>query len=200
MGRLYNENGPPLEFADRLSEVMPNQLTKLLMAQTPITDEYVAIEAGLEKRGFRLLERDLGHIIFERSGGHYLDVGCSQLIVDGKIGIKSGVPIQSYTPEGLAFADGTKIPADVIVFATGYSTVTMKEGLQKVLGEEATKNLKDVWGLDKEGHVKGVYRDSGVPNLWLVAGPFSYTRYNSKLLALQIVASHFGLLQDRFDV
>jgi len=200
MGVLYNENGPPLDYADRLSETMPNQLGKLLMAQHPPTEEYVAIEAGLERRGFRLLERDLGHIIFERSGGHYLDVGCSQLIVDGKIGIKSGVPIKGFTETALAFQDGTELPADVVVFATGYSTLTMKEIVQKVLGAEATKGLKDVWGLDSEGHVKGVYRDSGVPNLWLVAGPFSYTRYNSKLLAMQIVASHFGLIQDRFDV
>ncbi|EJU03919.1 FAD/NADP-binding domain-containing protein [Dacryopinax primogenitus] len=199
-GVMYNENGPPLEYADRLSEVMPNQLTKLLMAQYPPTEEYVVIEAGLEKRGFRLLERDLGHIIFERQGGHYLDVGCSQLIVDGKIGVKSGVPIKNFTESALAFEDGTELPADVIVFATGHNTLTMKEGIHKVVGAESAKGLKDIWGLDKEGHVKGVYRDNGVQNLWAAAGPFSFTRYNSKLLAMQIVASHFGLLQDRFDV
>ncbi|KZO92936.1 FAD/NAD(P)-binding domain-containing protein [Calocera viscosa TUFC12733] len=199
-GAMYHENGPPLEYADRLGEVMPNQLTKLLMAQHPPTDEYVAIEAGLEKRGFRLLERDLGHIIFERGGGHYLDVGCSQLIVDGKIGVKSGVPLKSFTETALVFEDGTELPADVVVFATGYSHLSLREGVQKLLGAEATRGLSDVWGLDKEGHAKGVYRDSGVPNLWLAAGPFPFTRYNSKLLAMQIVASHFGLLQDRFDV
>jgi hypothetical protein len=37
----------------------------------------------------------------------------------------------------------------------------MREGVEKVCGKEAVKGLRDIWGLDKEGHVKGVYRDSG---------------------------------------
>lgn len=48
------------------------------------------------------------------------DTGASQLIVDGKIKLKSGSTIESFTERGLRFEDGDELQADVVVFATGY--------------------------------------------------------------------------------
>lgn len=50
----------------------------------------------------------------------YQDVGASQLIIDGKIGLKSGSQISHFTKDGIVFEDGEKLPADVVIFATGY--------------------------------------------------------------------------------
>jgi len=48
------------------------------------------------------------------------DVGASQLIIDGKIKLKSDGPVKKFTPTGLLFEDGSTLDADVIIFATGF--------------------------------------------------------------------------------
>lgn len=60
---------------------------------------------------------------FQRSGGYYIDVGASQLIIDGKIKIKQGQEIAEILPHGIRFGDGSELEADEIVFATGYKNM-----------------------------------------------------------------------------
>ena len=47
-----------------------------------------------------------------------VDVGASQLIIDGKIKLKNG-SVKSFTKDSLVFEDGSSLKADVVVFATG---------------------------------------------------------------------------------
>jgi hypothetical protein len=49
----------------------------------------------------------------------YADVGASQLIIDGKIKLKNDSQISEFTERGLKFDDGSELPVDVVVFATG---------------------------------------------------------------------------------
>lgn len=58
---------------------------------------------------------------FKRGGGYYLDVGASSLIVDKKIKVKGGQEIQRFRKDGIEFADGDFLKADVVVLATGLS-------------------------------------------------------------------------------
>ena len=71
---------------------------------------------------------------FQRGGGYYIDVGASQLIIDGKIKIKQGQEIAEVKPHGLLFADGSELEADEIVFATGYQN--MRGTARKIFGDE----------------------------------------------------------------
>lgn len=48
-----------------------------------------------------------------------VDAGGSQLIIDGKIKLKNGSQIKMFNEQGLKFEDGSELPADVVVFATG---------------------------------------------------------------------------------
>lgn len=41
-------------------------------------------------------------------------------MIEGKIKVKSGTEIDSFTKTGLRFKDGTELPADAIILATGY--------------------------------------------------------------------------------
>ena len=43
------------------------------------------------------------------------------MIVDGKIKLKSDSLLDCFTERTLRFKDGSEIPADVVVFATGYA-------------------------------------------------------------------------------
>ena len=77
---------------------------------------------------------------FQRGGGYYIDVGASQLIIDGKIKIKQGQEIKEVKPHGLLFADGTELAADEIIFATGYEN--MRGSARKIFGEELAERVK----------------------------------------------------------
>lgn len=48
-----------------------------------------------------------------------IDVGGSQYIIDGKLKLKSNSLIKEIIPGGIRFEDGSELPADVIIFATG---------------------------------------------------------------------------------
>ncbi|KZO92908.1 FAD/NAD(P)-binding domain-containing protein [Calocera viscosa TUFC12733] len=193
--KLYNET-LPVEVADDLQESTPIPVARLLASIPPkvLNKDVIAVNEGLVKAGFQLKTSDRSRIIFERFGGHYLNSGTSNLIVDGKIRIKSGIPIKSFTPSGLEFEDGTEMPADLIVFATGFDIHSMRNTAIELIGSEEGRSLKKVWGLDDEGNVRGAYRNSGHPNLWYFGGDFQGARYFSKILALQILAAKLGVL------
>lgn len=48
-----------------------------------------------------------------------IDVGASQLIIDGKIKLKSDSQIERFTKNGIKFENGSELEADVVVFSTG---------------------------------------------------------------------------------
>ena len=48
-----------------------------------------------------------------------IDVGASQLIIDGKIKLKNDSEIEQFTKTGIKFKNGSELPADVVIFATG---------------------------------------------------------------------------------
>lgn len=74
-----------------------------------------------------------------------------------QIQVKSGVELSSYTPAGLAFNDGTKLDADVIVFATGFEGNVRGE-VSQLVDAKAAAGLDDYWGLDEEGNTRGAWR------------------------------------------
>src|SRR5471030_3297808 len=80
----------------------------------------------LEKRGFMLDFGDDDSGLFmkylRRGSGYYIDVGASQLIIDGKVKLVAG-QVEEITPNGVRLDNGKELPADVIVYATGYSSM-----------------------------------------------------------------------------
>jgi putative flavoprotein involved in K+ transport len=78
----------------------------------------------LTKAGFLLDFGEDGSGLFmkylRRGSGYYIDVGASELIAAGKIKLKSGVDIERIKEHSVVLTDGTELPADVIVYATGY--------------------------------------------------------------------------------
>ena len=111
------------------------------------------------------------------------DVGASQLIIDGKIGLKNDSLIQEFTKTGLKFEDGSTLDADLVIFATGLGD--FRDGYKKILGEELGGRVKKIWGLDSSGEPRGAWREVGVENLWCMMGNLALCRYHSRHLALR---------------
>ena len=47
------------------------------------------------------------------------DVGASTMIIDGQIKVKSGPKLLGFDETSALFDDGSKVEADVVIFATG---------------------------------------------------------------------------------
>ncbi|KAG1751336.1 FAD/NAD(P)-binding domain-containing protein [Suillus paluster] len=124
---MFWEDGPPTDIADRVGASYPNFLIKLLHQR--LTKEIAEADKelldGLQRQGFKLTFGEDGcgflFMLWSTGGGYYVDFGASQMIVDGKIKLKSDGPISHFTQTGLLFEDGSILDADVVVFATGYA-------------------------------------------------------------------------------
>jgi hypothetical protein len=197
MSALYGEDGPPTHDADTIFHSIPNPVAKRMNIDTTRvqnkTDEKML--QGLEEAGFKLDKGpdDAGLWIkyLQRGGGYYLDVGCSQLIVDGKIKVKQGCEISEVLPNGLLFSDGQIIEADEIVFATGY--LNMRTQCRQIFGDDIADRVKDVWGFDEEGEVRTMWRKTGHPGFWFMGGNLALCRWYSRCLALQIKGLEEGV-------
>ncbi|KAK8066420.1 indole-3-pyruvate monooxygenase YUCCA11 [Apiospora hydei] len=162
----------PVDDADLILWSLPRPVHKALQQQAAalsIENDRATLE-GLTKAGFKLDSGPDGAGLFfkyfQRGGGYYIDVGCSQLIIDGKIKIKQGQEIAEVLPNGLLFADGSRLEADEIVFATGYKN--MRTQAEEIFGPEMAAPLKDVWGFDEEGEWRTMWRRSGHPGFWFM--------------------------------
>ncbi|KAF8345497.1 hypothetical protein F5887DRAFT_1158732 [Amanita rubescens] len=194
---LYCEDGPPTDIADRLSASFPHfmniELARRSTARVAELDRDLL--DALHKRGFRTNQGIHGTgfliLVWTKASGYYLDVGASQLIADGKIKLKNDSQITEYTETGLLFEDGSRLPADVVVFATGYNNV--KEHIQKLCGDEVANKCSPIWGFNEEGELNGTWRDLGVPGLWYMMGNAALCRFHSKHIALQIKAMEEGV-------
>lgn len=150
-----------------------------------------AYYAGLEAAGF--LAQNEGPVhnqIFCRVGRHYPDIGAGQAIINGDFKIKSGTSVSHLTPEGIVFEDGTKLDVDIICFCTGFKKDN-REIIAEIIGDEI--KLEPVWGLDKEGEIRGVFRPTGHDGIWNQGGELQVMRYYGRFLALQIAAQLAGV-------
>ena len=113
----------------------------------------------------------------------YLDTSCSQLIIDGKIGLKNDSQISHFSKNSIVFEDGSETQADVVICATGYGDV--RELVRQLAGSEVSEKVNRIWGLNKEGELNSVWRWCGVPRMYFMMGPLALCRFHSNHLALR---------------
>lgn len=151
--------------------------------------------AGLEKAGFRTDQGYLNGGYFanylHRGGGYYLNVGASEYIVDGRIKLVQNDRVERYEADGARLTDGSLVPADLIVLATGY--LNQEEDIRDYFGDAVAERVGKVWGFDEVGELRRAWRPTGSEGLWLALGGVPQARTYSKLLALQIVAELRGI-------
>lgn len=194
---LFTEDGPPTEDADLLVWGLPMELFKTQQRKVcELQNKYDAeLLEGLARVGFNLDRGvdDSGYMMkyLHRGGGYYVNVGASQLVVDGKIKLKQGAEISEILPDGVLFSDGTRLAADEIVFATGFQN--MRTQTRVIFGDHVADRVEDVWGFDREGEVRTIWRRSGHPGFWYMGTNFAYCRYFSRIVALQIKAIQEGI-------
>lgn len=197
MAGLYDETGPATDVADLIGASFPfNAVPEIHQGTTAAMAEFdKEILAGLERSGFLLSSGINGTgalmLFLQKGGGYYINVGASELIAEGKIKIRPGVEMQRFTSAGIELSDGSLVEADVVVLATGYKG--MIETARRLLGDDVADRCSPVWGLDDEGELRGVWRQSGHQGLWFMGGNLAMARFYGKFLALQIKAAEEGI-------
>jgi cation diffusion facilitator CzcD-associated flavoprotein CzcO len=151
---------------------------------------------GLRGIGFKhdVGEDRTGHQMkyFRRGGGYNLDAGSSALMIKGELGLLQYDRIERFTAEGALLKDGSTVPADLIVLATGY--FPQVELVRRALGEEMVERIGPVWGIDADGELSNMYKRTAQEGLWFIAGGLAQCRIYSKYMALQIKAMELGRL------
>ena len=176
--------------------------------QTPLYDQMrerdAEFYAGLEKAGFMLDwgadNSGLFMKYLRRGSGYYIDVGASQLIIDGKIKLKAGSDVREITEDSVILDDGTELKADLIVYATGYGS--MNGWAADLISQEVADKVGKCWGLGSdtpkdpgpwEGEQRNMWKPTQQEALWFHGGNLHQSRHYSLYLALQLKARMAGI-------
>jgi putative flavoprotein involved in K+ transport len=195
---IYSE-GIPFDDCDLLATSMPYPVlqrsyqvstAKSCEIDKPLLDKLAA-------KGFRLWngedETGFQMMYLRRGGGYYFDVGCSELIISGAINLLQFSDIDRFVAAGARLKDGSLVPAELLVLATGY--LNQRETVRRYLGDEIADRIGPVWGFDDGGELRNMWRRTAQPGLWFTAGSLAQCRIFSRYLAIQIKALELGLLQ-----
>ena len=189
----------PVEDCDLIATASPYPvLVKGYQLTTKLTqDADRKLLDGLHARGFRLDDGTPDGTGYQmkylrRGGGYYFNVGASDLIVDGKIGLLHYHDIERVVPQGLAMKDGRTVPADLIVASTGYKN--QQDVVRHFMGDAIADRVGEVWGFGADGELRNMWRRTPQAGLWFVGGGLPHVRIYSKYLAQQIKAVEVGLI------
>ena len=102
----------------------------------------------LEAAGFEHDWGDDGSGLFmkylRRGSGYYIDVGAADLVANGDVKLVHG-QVDHLTEDAVVLADGTELPADLVVYATGYGS--MNGWAADLISQEVADRVGKVWGL-----------------------------------------------------
>jgi putative flavoprotein involved in K+ transport len=209
-GPLYSEEalakGITTEIADLTAASIPHRV--LPERSVPLYEEVQRRDKDLydrlKKVGFLYDFGEDGsgiHCKYARRGsGYYIDVGACELVADGRIKLKSRVNVERITETSVVLTDGTELPADLIVYATGYGS--MNEWAAALISPDVADKVGKCWGLGSdtakdpgpwEGELRNMWKPTRQEALWFHGGNLQQSRFYSLILALQIKAREVGI-------
>ncbi len=209
LGALYSEQavkgGMTTKKADMTFASLPYKI--MHQFQIPLYDQIRERDkdfyARLEAAGFDLDFGDDDSGLFmkylRRGSGYYIDVGACERVADGTIKLAHG-GVDHLTENSVVLSDGTELPADVVVYATGYGS--MNGWAADLMGQEVADRVGKVWGLGSdttkdpgpwEGEQRNMWKPTQQPGLWFHGGNLHQSRHYSLYLALQLKARFEGL-------
>ena len=209
LGALYSEQavaaGVTTEKADLTFASLPYRIMHEF--QIPLYEQMRERDADfyrrMEEAGFWLDWGDDGSGLFmkylRRGSGYYIDVGAADLVANGDVHLVHGQVVR-LTEDAVVLDDGTELPADLVVYATGYGS--MNGWAADLISQEVADRVGKVWGLGSdttkdpgpwEGEQRNMWKPTQQPGLWFHGGNLHQSRHYSLYLALQLKARYEGI-------
>ncbi|MGE0685120.1 MAG: NAD(P)/FAD-dependent oxidoreductase [Dehalococcoidia bacterium] len=192
--------------ADLLAASVPQRLAPIAAAEATqkMRADDAEYYARVEAAGFLI---DFGEdntgvaMKYQRRGsGYYIDTGATELIVNGEIKLRTRVSIERMKAKSVVLSDGSELPADLVVCATGYGS--MNGWAAQLISQEVADRVGKVWGLGSgtaydpgpwEGEQRNMWKPTQQPGLWFHGGNLAQSRHFSLYLALQLKARLEGI-------
>lgn len=209
LGGLYSEEalaaGVTTEKADLIFASLPYRIlhTFQIPAYEAMAERDKDFYERLEASGFDHDWGEDGSGLFmkylRRGSGYYIDVGSAELVANGEVKLAHG-QVDHLTEDAVVLADGTELPADLVVYATGYGS--MNGWVADLISPEVADRVGKVWGLGSEttkdpgpweGEQRNMWKPTQVENLWMHGGNLHQSRHYSLYLALQLKARFEGI-------
>jgi len=209
LGDLYSEravaSGITTEKADLIFASIPYRI--MHQFQIPLYDQMREQDKDfydrLEKAGFEHDWGDDGSGLFmkylRRGSGYYIDVGAADLVANGDVKLVRG-QVDHLTGDAVVLEDGTELPADLVVYATGYNS--MNGWAADLISPEVADKVGKCWGLGSdttkdpgpwEGEQRNMWKPTRQEALWFHGGNLHQSRHYSLYLALQLKARQAGI-------
>ncbi|GAB3353924.1 NAD(P)-binding domain-containing protein [Modestobacter lapidis] len=209
LGALYSEeavaSGMTTEKADLVFASLPYRIMHEF--QIPLYDQMRERDADfyqrLEAAGFDHDWGEDGSGLFmkylRRGSGYYIDVGAADLVANGDVALAKG-QVDHLTEHSVVLTDGTELPADLVVYATGYGS--MNGWAADLISQEVADRVGKVWGLGSdttkdpgpwEGEQRNMWKPTRQEALWFHGGNLHQSRHYSLYLALQLKARQVGI-------
>src|SRR3954449_6309598 len=216
LGALYSEeavaSGITTEKADLIFASLPYRIIHEF--QIPLYQQMAERDADfyerLEAAGFRHDWGDDGSGLFmkylRRGSGYYIDVGAADLVANGEVKLAHGQVVR-LTEDSVVLDDGTELPADLVVYATGYGS--MNGWAADLIGQDVADRVGKVWGLGSdtvkdpgpwEGEQRNMWKPTRQEALWFHGGNLHQSRHYSLYLALQLKARQVGIPTPVYDL
>jgi putative flavoprotein involved in K+ transport len=209
LGDLYSERaldgGMTTEKADLVFASLPYRIMHEF--QIPLYEQMAERDKDfyerLEAAGFDHDWGDDGSGLFmkylRRGSGYYIDVGAADLVANGQVKLAHG-QVDHLTEDSVVLTDGTELPADLVVYATGYGS--MNGWAADLINQEVADRVGKVWGLGSdttkdpgpwEGEQRNMWKPTQQEALWFHGGNLHQSRHYSLYLALQLKARFEGI-------
>jgi putative flavoprotein involved in K+ transport len=209
LGDLYSERavaaGVTTEKADLIFASLPYRIlhTFQIPAYEAMAEKDKEFYERLEASGFRHDWGDDGSGLFmkylRRGSGYYIDVGAADLVANGEVKLAHG-QVTHLTEDAVVLDDGTELPADLVVYATGYGS--MNGWAADLISQEVADKVGKCWGLGSEttkdpgpweGEQRNMWKPTQQEALWFHGGNLHQSRHYSLYLALQLKARYEGI-------
>jgi putative flavoprotein involved in K+ transport len=209
LGALYSEeavaSGMTTEKADLVFASLPYRI--MHQFQIPLYEQMRDRDKDfyrrLEASGFEHDWGEDGSGLFmkylRRGSGYYIDVGAADLVANGDVALVKG-QVDHLTEHSVVLTDGTELPADLVVYATGYGS--MNGWAADLISQEVADRVGKVWGLGSdttkdpgpwEGEQRNMWKPTQQDALWFHGGNLHQSRHYSLYLALQLKARQAGI-------
>ncbi|MCY4185168.1 MAG: NAD(P)/FAD-dependent oxidoreductase [Rhodobacteraceae bacterium] len=127
------------------------------------------------------------------ASGYYIDVGGTEMVIDGRIDIRSGHGVRHLSKNAVHLTSGEEIETETIIYATGYGNMT--DWIALLIDEDTAKRVGPCWGYGSGtkgdpgpwiGELRNMWVETAQKGLWMTGGNLSQARFYSRLLALQL--------------